>query len=56
MNIKEFIDILDELIAVDTDEGLIIDTLVKNNQITVRLKNNTVFTVTIEQKQAALIN
>ena len=49
MSIQEFIDIIDELIVVDTDEGLVVNTFVKDNKITVKLKNNTMLTVTIEQ-------
>ena len=46
---QEFVELLDELIAVETDEGLIANTYADGNKIKVILCNNNLFTITVEQ-------
>ena len=48
MSIQEFVDILDELIVVDTEEGLVSSTYVKENEITVKFHDKTTLTLKIE--------
>jgi len=49
MKVQEFIEILDELITVDTEEGLIEKTSVARNIITVNFHDKTKLTVRVEQ-------
>ena len=48
MSIQEFVDILEELIVVDTEEGLVSGTYVKENEITVKFYDKTTLTLKIE--------
>ena len=49
MSMQEFIEILDELIAVDTEDGLIKDTYTDDNTITVNMYDGKKFTVSIRE-------
>ena len=49
MKLHEFVEMLDELITVDTDEGVIEETSITDNKITVTLYDKTKLIVTVEQ-------
>ena len=49
MSMQEFIEILDELIAVDTEEGLVKDTYADESTITVNMFDGKKFTVSVKE-------
>lgn len=49
MEVKEFLDLLHELIVVDTEYGLVDETCVAGQSIIVKLKNGSSFVVRVEK-------
>lgn len=49
MESKEFLDLVHELIVVDTDEGLVKETSADGQAITVKLTDGTNFKVSVEK-------
>ena len=49
MTLREFIEMLDELIAVETDDLVVKKTRVDKNKITITLRDETEFVLTIEE-------
>lgn len=49
MDAKDFMDILHELIVVETDDGLVKETSIEGNSIMVKLSDGSGFLVNIEK-------